>query len=207
MATITVAIVPLVALGLYLKLGSPDVPVQSAFARLSEPEQDRSIADLVSQVENHLAHNPNDGTGWEVIAPVYLRLGRFADAVMARKKSIALNGDSAARQSDLGEALAGAANGIVTDEAKLAFEHALAGDAHDLKARYFLGLADEQDGSEDASGEKAELCGKQNPGELCAEGGFRFRESTEPPSDVPGCRELGDHDGGTENDQHGSEDG
>jgi cytochrome c-type biogenesis protein CcmH len=153
-ATITIAIVPLVALGLYLELGSPDVPVQSAFARLSEPEQDRSIADLVSQVENHLARNPNDGAGWEVIAPVYLRLGRFADAVTARKKSIALNGDSPARQSDLGEALVGAANGIVTDEAKLAFEHALAGDAHDLKARYFLGLADEQDGNRNAAAEK-----------------------------------------------------
>jgi cytochrome c-type biogenesis protein CcmH len=103
----------------------------------------------VSQVENHLARNPNDGAGWEVIAPVYLRLGRFSDAVMARKKAIALNGDSAARESDLGEALVAAADGVVTDEAKLSFQRAVAGDVHNAKAHYFIGLADEQDGNRD----------------------------------------------------------
>ena len=97
-AAVAVFVVALIALGLYLKLGSPDIPAQSAFARPSEAEEDRSIASLVSQIESHLARNPNDG-GWEVIAPVYLRLGRFADAVMARKKAIALNGGSPARRS------------------------------------------------------------------------------------------------------------
>jgi cytochrome c-type biogenesis protein CcmH len=153
-ALASVVLVPLVALGFYLKLGSPNIPGQSAFARLNEPQQDRSIANLIAQVEDHLARNPNDGAGWEVIAPVYLRLGRFADAVMARKKVIALNGDGPARESDLGEALVAAANGVVTDEAKLAFEHAAAGDAHDVKARYYLGLADEQDGNHDAAAQK-----------------------------------------------------
>jgi cytochrome c-type biogenesis protein CcmH len=153
-ASATIVIVPLVALGLYLKLGSPSVPGQSAFARSSEPEEDRSIASLVSQVENHLARNPNDGAGWEVIAPVYLRLGRFADAVVAHKKAIALNGDNPAREADLGEALVAAENGVVTDEAKLAFERAAAGDPHNIKARYFLGLAHEQDGDHNAAAQK-----------------------------------------------------
>jgi cytochrome c-type biogenesis protein CcmH len=146
-AVVAILIVPLVALTFYLTLGSPDIPGQSAFARANESGEDRSIASLVSQVENHLARNPNDGAGWEVIAPVYLRLGRFADAVMARKKAIGLNGDSPARESDLGEALVAAADGVVTDEAKLAFQRAVAGDAHNAKARYFIGLADEQDGN------------------------------------------------------------
>jgi cytochrome c-type biogenesis protein CcmH len=153
-AAIAIMVVPLLALGLYLKLGSPDIPGQSAFARPSKAEEDRSISSLLSQVESHLARNPNDGAGWEVIAPVYLRLGRFADAVVARKKAIALNGDSAARQSDLGEALVAASNGIVTDEAKFAFDRALAGDVHNVKARFFLGLADEQDGNRDAAAQK-----------------------------------------------------
>jgi len=148
-AGFAILIVPLVALALYLKLGSPDIPEQSAFARANESEEDRSIASLISQVENHLARNPNDGAGWEVIAPVYLRLGRFTEAVMARKKAIALNGDSPARESDLGEALVAAADGVVTDEAKLSFQRAVAGDAHNAKARYFIGLADEQDGNRD----------------------------------------------------------
>ena len=55
---------------------------------------------------------------------VYLRLGRFADAVNARRKLIALSGESGERQSDLGEALVAEANGLVTAEAKSAFERA-----------------------------------------------------------------------------------
>jgi cytochrome c-type biogenesis protein CcmH len=95
----------------------------------------------------HLASNPNDGAGWEVLAPVYLRMGRPDDAVAAWRKAIVLNGDTSARESALGEALAGAANGVVTDEAKQAFQKAVAGDPHDAKAGYYLGLADEQDGN------------------------------------------------------------
>jgi cytochrome c-type biogenesis protein CcmH len=148
-ALVAILVVPLVALTFYLKLGSPEIPGQPAFARANAPDEDRSIASLIGQVENHLARNPNDGAGWEVIAPVYLRLGRFSDAVMARRKAIALSGDSPERESDLGEALVAAANGVVTDEAKLAFQHAVAGDAHNAKARYFIGLADEQDGNRD----------------------------------------------------------
>jgi cytochrome c-type biogenesis protein CcmH len=148
-AGLAILIVPLVALALYLKLGSPDIPGQPAFARANGSAEDRSIASLVSQVENHLARNPADGAGWEVLAPVYLQLGRFTDAVMAREKAIALNGDTPARESDLGEALVAAADGVVTDEAKLAFQRAVAGDAHNAKARYFIGLADEQDGNRD----------------------------------------------------------
>ena len=153
-AIAVIVIVPTVAVGFYLKLGSPNIPGQPALVRVKTPQGGQSIPQLVSQVEAHLARNPNDGAGWEVIAPVYLRLGRFDDAVVARQRSIALNGDTATRESDLGEALVAAANGTVTDAAKLAFQHALAGDQEDAKARYFLGLADEQDGNRDAAAAK-----------------------------------------------------
>jgi cytochrome c-type biogenesis protein CcmH len=148
---VAVTLIPAVALGFYLALGSPGVPSQSAFVRVDTPPNTESVANLVSQVEAHLERDPNDGAGWEVVAPVYLRMGRFDDAVEARRKSIALNGDSVERQSGLGEALVAAANGIVTDEAKQAFQRAVAGDPHDPKSRYFLGLADEQDGNRAAA--------------------------------------------------------
>jgi cytochrome c-type biogenesis protein CcmH len=134
-------------LGLYLELGSPNVPGQPAFARTNTPPNGQSIEGLVSQVEAHLAKNPNDGPGWEVIAPVYLRLGRYDDAVAAWRRAVALNGDNATRYAGLGEALVGTANGVVTDEAKQAFTSAIARDPKEPKARYFLGLADEQDGN------------------------------------------------------------
>jgi cytochrome c-type biogenesis protein CcmH len=140
-------VLPCLPLGLYLALGSPNVPDQPAFARVKAAQGGQSIESLIGQVEAHLTKNPNDGAGWEVIAPVYQRLGRFDDAVMARRKSLALNGETAERYSDLGEALVAAANGVVTDEAKQAFANAVAHDPQQAKARYFLGLADEQDGN------------------------------------------------------------
>ena len=97
-------------------------------------------------MEDHLSGHPEDGRGWEVIAPVYLRLGRFDDAVKARRNALKLNGATAERESALGEALVFAANGVVTAEAKAAFEQAIALDANGVQARYFLGLAAEQDG-------------------------------------------------------------
>lgn len=150
-AIAAILIVPVVAVGLYLRLGSPDVPDQPAFARLNALPDRQSVASLVSQVEAHLAQNPNDGAGWEVLAPVYLRMGRFDDAVMAWRKAIALNGDSPVREANLGEALVAAANGVVTDESKAAFQKAVAGDPQEPKAGYYLGLADEQDGNRDAA--------------------------------------------------------
>ena len=60
----------------------------------------------------------------------------------------------ATREADLGEALVAAANGVVTAEAKEAFGRAVAGDQHDAKARYFLGLADEQDGNREGAAAK-----------------------------------------------------
>jgi cytochrome c-type biogenesis protein CcmH len=144
-AVIALVVLPLGAGGLYLKVGSPELPGQPLAARAADV-QNSSIERLVGQVEAHLVANPEDARGWEVIAPVYLRLGRFDDAVKARRNLLRLGGETAERQSDLGEALVGTANGLVTAEAKTAFERAVALDAQDVKARYFLGLAAEQDG-------------------------------------------------------------
>jgi len=127
---------------LYLALGSPSLPGQPLAARKDE----QSIEAMLTQVEAQLMKNPNDGRGWEVIAPVYLRLGRFNDAVKARQKALALNGENSERLAGLGEALTAAAEGRISAEAKTAFERAVSLDGENLKARYFVGLSAEQDG-------------------------------------------------------------
>src|SRR5215472_5947718 len=142
-AAIALIVLPLGAGGLYLAVGSPSLPGQPLANRGGDSQ---SIERLIAQVEAHLAANPEDARGWEVIAPVYLRLGRFDDAVKARRNALRLNGTSAEREAAFGEALVFAANGVVTAEAKAAFEKAVALDANSVQARYFLGLAAEQDG-------------------------------------------------------------
>ncbi len=145
-AVIAFAGLPLLAVGFYLPLGSPKLPDFPLAERAQAPAASQPLDDLVAQVEAHLEKNPTDGRGWNVLAPVLARIGRFDDAIRAYRNSITYNGDSAARRSDLGEAIAAAAGGVVTAEAKAEFDRAIALNADDVKANYFLGLAAEQDG-------------------------------------------------------------
>src|SRR3954468_24006697 len=141
--------VPLIGAGLYLTLGSPELPGQPLASRETTPLQDRSLDRLVANVESHLEQNPEDGRGWEVVGPVYMRIGRFNDAVKARRNSLRINGPTAEREADLGESLMAEANGVVTAEAKAAFERALTLDAKHNKARFFLAVAAHQDGQQE----------------------------------------------------------
>jgi cytochrome c-type biogenesis protein CcmH len=143
-AVVALTALPAGAFALYLAIGSPSLPGQPLASRVTAERQ--SIAQLVAQVEAHLAKNPDEGRGWEVVAPIYLRMGRFDDAVKARRLALKLNGETAERYASLGEALTAAANGVVTAEALAAFKAAVARDEDQVMARFFLGLAAEQDG-------------------------------------------------------------
>ena len=145
-AVIVLLAIPAIAAALYLTLGSPELPGQPLADRAAAPMQERPLDSLVAQVETHLEKNPEDGRGWEVVGPFYMRFGRFEDAVKARRNSLRINGANADREADLAESLMGVANGVVTDEAKAAFERAIVEDTKNPKARFFLGVAAHQDG-------------------------------------------------------------
>jgi len=137
---------PFVAVLLYAQFGSPSLGDFPLAQRGREVASSSSMEQLVAKVETHLESNPTDGRGWEVLAPVLTRLGRFDDAVRAWRNSITYNGETAARRSDLGEAMAASSGGVVTADAKAEFDRAVALDPNEVKARYFIGLAAEQDG-------------------------------------------------------------
>ena len=143
---IAVLAVPLLSWGVYTAIGSPTVPSQPLSARLSQKPADSSVDELIARAEAHLVANPSDGRGWDVLAPVYLRIGRADDAVTAYRNAIRILGATPARQAGLGEAIAASAGGIVTSDARLAFEAALKLEPSDAKARYFLALALAQEG-------------------------------------------------------------
>jgi cytochrome c-type biogenesis protein CcmH len=144
-AVAAIALMPLGAAIVYLALGSPALPGQPRSARALEQEE-RSLGALIARVEQHLEQNPDDGRGWEVIAPVYMRLGRFEDAVRADRNVLRTLGETPERQANLAEALVAQANGVITSEAKTLFERVAAGDVGNARAQFYLGLAAEQDG-------------------------------------------------------------
>src|SRR5215470_11816764 len=108
-AVIAALLVSLGSVSIYLALGSPSLPGQPLASREKLP----SIDAMLAQVESHLARNPNDGRGWEVIAPIYLRLGRIDDAIKARRNALAFSGESSDRLAGLAEALIAAGDGKV----------------------------------------------------------------------------------------------
>lgn len=145
-AVMALLLVPLFGAGLYAYLGTPDLPGAPLAERLAAPADRNDVAILVRKVEEHLARNPNDGTGYEVLAPIYLRLGRLDDAARAYAQTIRILGPTALRYSALGEVEVMAANGIVTADALKAFQEAVKLDPTEPRASYFLGVAAEQDG-------------------------------------------------------------
>ncbi|MBL0936163.1 MAG: c-type cytochrome biogenesis protein CcmI [Rhizobiaceae bacterium] len=140
---------PLVSWGLYAATGSPFYPGQPLQARLERDPSEASVDELIARAEAHLAANPDDARGWDVLAPIYLRLGRFADAATAFANASRLDQPTAARLAGEGEALAAGANGQVTADALARFEDALALQPDDLRSRYFVALAAEQAGNGD----------------------------------------------------------
>jgi cytochrome c-type biogenesis protein CcmH len=148
LATVAIIAMPVLALGLYLAVGSPATPDEPLTAR-ADVRAAREVQALVRKVEAHLAAEPDDGKGWEVLAPVYRRLGRAADAVNAYTQAIDLLGPTAEREGDLGEAIIAANNGAVTPEAHAAFEraHQLAPD--DPRPRFYIALGLTQAGRTD----------------------------------------------------------
>jgi cytochrome c-type biogenesis protein CcmH len=141
--------VPLLALAVYGAYGSPGMPAQPLEARMSETIDVASIDmdEAIIRIETHLAQNPTDGRGWEVLAPVYMRQGRFEDAASAYRAALQHLGEEPNRLANYGEAIVNAQQGMVPAMAREAFEASLALDETNPKARFFLAQAAEQEGN------------------------------------------------------------
>jgi cytochrome c-type biogenesis protein CcmH len=145
-AIIAVAtLVPLLALGLYLVYGSPRLPDQPLEARLEDPANSQNLGALVARVEARLRAHPDEGEGWDVIAPVYLSAQRYQDAADAYSEAIRLLGPTAKRLSGQGQALVLANNGVVTEEARKALTRAVELDPSLTEPHILIAIAKEQD--------------------------------------------------------------
>lgn len=146
---LAVMVISVGAFSVYLKLGSPNLPGQPVATRFAAAQRKDPAIEQLAALETRTSQTPDDGKAWETIAPIYMQVGRYGDAVTARRNALRLLDKTAEREADLGEALVTAANGIVTDEAKEAFDRAYRLDGANVSARFYIGLAAEQDGRKD----------------------------------------------------------
>lgn len=146
------AAVPVLTLALYLVYGAPGRPgmphseVVESMARQQQLASTQ-VQTLISQVETRLRESPQDGKGWDVIAPVYFKVGRFGDAANAFQQAMRLLGENVTRLNGFADATVFAADGIVGEEARKAYERVLVLDAKRYEPRFWLALAKEQDGN------------------------------------------------------------
>jgi cytochrome c-type biogenesis protein CcmH len=156
---------PAVAFPLYARLGQPMMPDEPLASRKVAPQADGGIEAAVAAVEARLAVKPDDGKGWAVIAPVYMRLERYSDAMHAYAEALRILGEDPLRRSAYGEALVASAGGVVTGEARQAFDRALTEQPGQPQARYYVALAAEQDGRKaDAIRDYEQLAADSPPG-------------------------------------------
>ncbi len=110
-----------------------------------------TVEEMTRRLAARLARNPNDTEGWRTLGWSYMNIGRFSDAADAYAKAIQLAPDNTEFRGGRVEALVGAAGGVVTSEAKAAIGDVLKRDPKDVRARYFAGLASEQEGDKAAA--------------------------------------------------------
>ncbi|WP_432417049.1 c-type cytochrome biogenesis protein CcmI [Rhizobium leguminosarum] len=154
-------VLPVLGLCLYLTTGRPDLPSQPLEARLENPGND--VAVLIAKAERHLAEKPDDGKGWDVLAPIYFRTMRVNDAQVAYRNAIRLLGPSSVRLDGLAETLMAVSDGVVTDEARQVLEQSLTLEPDNPRARFYIALSIEQAGRPDEARKAFEALAKQSP--------------------------------------------
>ncbi|MBY4607739.1 c-type cytochrome biogenesis protein CcmI [Rhizobium sp. 9T] len=154
-------ILPVLGLCLYLTTGRSDLPAQPLEARLENPGND--VAVLIAKAERHLAENPDDGKGWDVLAPIYVRTMRVNDAEVAYRNAIRLLGPSPIRLDGLAETLMAVSDGVVTEEARQTLEQSLTLEPDNPRARFYVALSMEQAGRTDEARRAFEALAQQSP--------------------------------------------
>ncbi|MGO7033783.1 c-type cytochrome biogenesis protein CcmI [Rhizobium ruizarguesonis] len=154
-------LLPVLGLCLYLTTGRPDLPSQPLEARLENPGND--VAVLITKAERHLAEKPDDGKGWDVLAPIYFRTMRVNDAQVAYRNAIRLLGPSPVRLDGLAETLMAVSDGVVTEEARQVLEQSLTLEPDNPRARFYIALSMEQAGRPDEARQAFEALAKQSP--------------------------------------------
>ena len=146
LATVLGIGVPVATIALYLAFGAPNYADQPLSARASPTAAPSDITRLVEAVEARLRAAPDDGAGWDVIAPVYLRHGDFTKAADAYARAARLLGETPQRLAGFAEATVLAHEGAVTPAARAAYERLASLEPQRLEPRFWLALADEQAG-------------------------------------------------------------
>jgi cytochrome c-type biogenesis protein CcmH len=151
-AIVAILLLPIAAGMLYWRLGSPALPdrpfaERTAATRLAA--EDLAHIDInaaVARLAAHLKEHPDDLTGLLLLARTTVSLGRYQEAAEAYRRAADLSGHRPEIMSDWGETQVLAAGGTVTPAAREALAAGLSDPETAPRSRYYLALAQLQQG-------------------------------------------------------------
>lgn len=142
-------VIPLAAVGLYLKLGAPQsVSPEMASAEAAQPNGQAphavsfdKIREMAGKLAERLKQQPNDAQGWAMLARSYRVLGQFKEAGDAYQHAIKLVPGDAQLFADYADALGMAQGRVLEGEPTRLIDQALKLDPNNIKALALAGTA------------------------------------------------------------------
>lgn len=140
-----VAAVPLLALGLYAAIGSPEARDRPFSARVREwraaDPATLGPAEIAAVLDGAVRERPADWRGFTYLGQARLASGDAYGALRAFQRAAELAPGQAQPWEGLGESFVAISGGTVDDDALRAFEQALQRDPRSVNARFQLGRA------------------------------------------------------------------
>lgn len=142
--------VPLVAIGYYAVMGSPEISSLAFADRQAERVEQQRIDDLTDQLLARLTSEPDGGAseGWLLLGQSYYRMGRYSDAATAFETVTERADATSAAFSMLAEALIAEDQGVVSPKAEAAADRAVDLDPTNPAGVFYKAIALAQKGEE-----------------------------------------------------------
>lgn len=154
-AGITAVLLPVIAISIYMVLGSPDIASTSPQPHSVDPDSPAthpsSIEEMVDQLAVRLESDPGDLQGWLMLTNSYMTLGRYQEAVKVVERLYALHGDEPYIMLRYADVLATANNGRLSGKPAELIQKALTIDPDNITGLWLAGLTEDEQGNQAAA--------------------------------------------------------
>lgn len=158
-AVVTALFIPVLALGLYYQLGTPDLidsstrsASNSGISQATTGNQSMPpVAEMIAGLEKKLEENPQNAEGWFMLGRAFMLVKDYPKAVNALQRSQQLLGEDPDILMRLADAIAMRDEGRVSGEPAELIQRALAVDPNHGEALWLAGIAAQEVGDAEAA--------------------------------------------------------
>ncbi|MBT5031110.1 MAG: c-type cytochrome biogenesis protein CcmI [Proteobacteria bacterium] len=142
------ALVPILALTLYLMLGTPEGLAHNAMpGQQAAADAGQNIDSLLQSLQDKLADNPDDAEGWALLGRTSMSMQRFAQAQNAFSNLRRIVGDAPSVMLQLADAEVMLNGGAFTQETRNYVTTAYAAEPNNIQAIWMTAMLDTQEGN------------------------------------------------------------